>query len=98
MLFLGIDLGTGGIRSVIVDGDGKVCSENQIAFKQVNLSNKDGESEQNPREWIRTFEKLLEAIFSESSNREIRAIAIDGTSGTVLPVAPKGDTWECSHA
>ena len=91
MLFLGIDLGTGGIRSVIVDGDGKVCSENQIAFKQVNLSNKDGESEQNPQEWIRVFEELLEAIFSESSNREINAIAIDGTSGTVLPVAPKGE-------
>ena len=91
MLFLGIDLGTGGIRSVIVDGDGRVLSENQIAFKQVNLSNKDGESEQNPKEWIRVFEELLEAIFSQSSNREIRAIAIDGTSGTVLPVGPKGD-------
>ena len=32
MLFLGIDLGTGGIRSVIVDENGTVCSENQIAF------------------------------------------------------------------
>lgn len=91
MLFLGIDLGTGGIRSVIVDGDGRVCSENQIPFNQVNLSDKDGESEQNPKEWIRAFEELLEVIFSQSSNREIRAIAIDGTSGTVLPVAPKGE-------
>ena len=91
MLFLGIDLGTGGIRSVIVDGDGRVCSENQIPFNQVNLSDKDGESEQDPKEWIRAFEELLEVIFSQSSNREIRAIAIDGTSGTVLPVAPKGE-------
>ena len=48
MPFLGIDLGTGGIRSVVVDEKGRILDQNQKKLEKINLSMQEGESEQDP--------------------------------------------------
>ena len=47
-------------------------------------------SEQDPREWIEALESALDELFADPANREVQAIAVDSTSGTVLPVADDG--------
>ena len=90
MPFLGIDLGTGGIRSVVVDEKGRILDQNQKKLEKINLSMQEGESEQDPREWIDILEDCLDELFARKSNRSVKAIAVDGTSGTILPVNSLG--------
>lgn len=86
MSFLGIDLGTGGVRCIIVNEEGFVSSEVQRSLSRLNLSANPGESEQDANDWIHTLENALDELFSKPKNRHILAVAVDSTSGTVLPV------------
>ncbi len=90
MSYLGIDLGTGGIRCLVVAENGRILSDLELPLENLNKSKVVGESEQDPREWIELLEKCLDKLFSVPRNREIKAISVDGTSGTVLPVSPSG--------
>ena len=90
MPFLGIDLGTGGNRSVVVDEKGRILDQNQKKLEKINLSMQEGESEQDPLEWIDILEDCLDELFARKSNRSVKAIAVDGTSGTILPVNSLG--------
>ena len=65
MSFLGIDLGTGGVRCIIVNEEGFVSSEVQRSLSRLNLSANPGESEQDANDWIHTLESALDELFSE---------------------------------
>ena len=91
MLSLGIDLGTGGVRCIVTEEDGLVVDEHETSLKEINKAKRKGESEQNPLDWISALEATLDKIFSSSRNKDIRAVAIDGTSGTIVPVNKNGD-------
>ena len=41
-------------------------------------------------EWIDILEDCLDELFARKSNRSVKAIAVDGTSGTILPVNSLG--------
>ena len=86
MGFLGIDLGTGGVRCILIREDGTVLSEISRALKIINLSKSLGESEQEPLDWIHALEACLDDLFSTPENRCVSAISVDSTSGTILPV------------
>ena len=59
MSFLGIDLGTGGIRCLLIDDNGKILADLSRPLVCINLSDVPGHSEQNPVEWV----TLLEDVF-----------------------------------
>ena len=86
MAFLGIDLGTGGVRGVLVDEDGTIRADASALLARVNVANVERGSEQDPRDWIEALEGVLDVLFAIDANREVEAIAVDSTSGTVLPV------------
>ncbi len=88
MCFLGLDLGTGGIRCIVVNEEGLVLTEVTRSLSRLNLSANPGESEQDAKEWISILESALDELFAEPKNRHILAVAVDSTSGTVLPVGP----------
>ncbi len=90
MGFLGIDLGTGGVRCLLVEEDGGIRAETSHELRNRNLARDAHRSEQDPREWIFSLERSLEELFSTPANRDIHAIAVDSTSGTVLPVCGDG--------
>jgi len=71
-LYLGIDYGTSGARAVVIDDPGNIQTE--VRYPGQNLAAKD---------WSSALWSLLAAI-PEPLRREIRAIAINGTSSTVL--------------
>jgi len=90
MAFLGIDLGTGGIRCLLVDESGGILADLSRPLLKINLSTIPGQSEQDANAWISILDDVLCELFSSASHREIKAIAVDSTSGTVLPVSSRG--------
>ncbi len=73
-LYLGIDFGTSGARSVVIDAEGNIIAQAQYSF---------AESADLATSWQTALFALMEQIPQELS-REIRALALDGTSSTIL--------------
>lgn len=97
MLFLGLDLGTGGIRIIICDQKGEVVVRSETPFPpEVSPQNlPPGWSEQEPDLWTKcSLECLRKALSkleeSRRSPKEIKAICVDSTSGTIIPVNGEG--------
>jgi xylulokinase len=88
--YLGIDLGTGGIKCVLIRVDGSVIFEVSRSLPCLNRSTKAGESEQDALDWIRCLEDAFDELFSVPNHRRVLAVAIDSTSATILPVNEEG--------
>jgi sugar (pentulose or hexulose) kinase len=85
--FLGIDIGTSGIRGSCIDEDAAEITSHHIAFESSHYT-EDGRNEQDPKTWLRQLHELLTVIAQQLQHRhrgcQVQAIAIDGTSGTLL--------------
>ncbi len=76
--FIGIDLGTSGIRAIAINGVGQIVAEARTTLPApIN-------SEQEPQLWWDACCDTLTALLAQLDQSEIKAIAIDGTSGTLL--------------
>jgi sugar (pentulose or hexulose) kinase len=74
--FLGIDFGTSGCRAIIIDLEENIHLETTINFYKFSSSN-----------WIKIWKQSLLELFAnipQELTRSIQAIAINGTSSTVL--------------
>lgn len=81
-LYLGLDLGTSGCRAVVIDVSGIVHAQATLAYAApiragVNV-------EQNPEVWWQGTREVVKAVLRDIDARQIRALAVDATSGTVL--------------
>ncbi len=81
--FIGIDLGTSGVRTLIADEVGQVLAKASASVSSFTLS---GVHEQDPHAWwdaVRTtVQKALHRIGSHA--QELAGIAVCGTSGTLV--------------
>ena len=59
MAFLGIDIGTGGVRCLLVEEDGTIRGESSCGLRRRNVAVEDNWSEQDPDEWISILESAL---------------------------------------
>lgn len=82
--FIGIDIGTQGVRGVVVTEAGEVLDSCRESFADINLAQRPGRQEQNPADWWRAAQAVLRKL--SETPAEIAAIALDGTSGTILPL------------
>jgi D-ribulokinase len=80
---LGIDIGTSGVRIAARAHDGSLLSMAQAPIAD------SGSKKQNPRNWWNAVTHAFAAL--ELTNIAVRTIAIDGTSGTILPVDADGN-------
>ena len=65
-MYLGIDLGTSGIKTIIIDKSQKVIAS---ASSSLEVSRPhSGWSEQDPKDWIKATEKCLDELKSKSPN------------------------------
>ena len=81
-LFLGIDLGTQGVRAVAVDADGGIAGAGRCPLRR---DHRDGvRHEQDPQEWWSALGVAVRAALDGLAGRRIAAVAIDATSGTIL--------------
>lgn len=87
-LVIGIDVGTSGVRAAGCRADGQ-----PIAIESVSLprpEERDGRVEQDPRLWWEAASQALQALLGRIDRSALRAIAVDGTSGTVLAIDREG--------
>ena len=79
MWFLGMDVGTGGTRAVVVDADGKVISSAASEHEPFKTAHP-GWAEQDPEDWWRTAQEAIrEALVSAPEPHEpIAAIGLTG--------------------
>ncbi len=91
-VFLGIDIGTSGIRASGINVDEKELISHHIAFK--TRLPVEGKNEQNPDNWLQLLDKLLIETSGQlkklDKNYRINAISIDGTSGTLIACKKDG--------
>lgn len=75
-MFLGLDLGTSGLKAILIDEGQTVLAE---ASAPLTVSRPfDGWSEQSPADWIAAAESVLDALAAERSLAEVRAIGLSG--------------------
>lgn len=77
-LALGIDVGTGGVRTAVLDRSGTVIAETAAAMQEF------GADRRNPAIWRQALEAALARLREQIDPARIGALAVDGTSGTVL--------------
>lgn len=81
-LYLGIDLGTSACRVCAIDAAGTVQGQ---ATAPLPTPRREGERvEQNPALWWQAVTTALQALLQHIPAAEITALAVDGTSGTLL--------------
>lgn len=83
-LVIGIDLGTSGARAVAMAADGTVLDQAATPMAQV------GDNPRSPDVWWAAVEASLSELLGRIDRSAVVAIAVDGTSGTVLPVDGEG--------
>jgi len=90
--FLGIDLGTTGIRAILADEKGSIIASRSIGVEASFIeSESEKQSEQNPKEWEPALFNVLKPILASLDQHQLEAITVDSTSGTILPVDRDGN-------
>ena len=75
-MYLGLDLGTSGLKGVLVDGDQSVVAQ---ATAPLTVSRPaPGWSEQNPSEWLTAAELVLSDLAQTTSLADVRGIGLSG--------------------
>ncbi|WP_173362925.1 FGGY-family carbohydrate kinase [Gloeothece verrucosa] len=81
--YLGIDFGTSGARAIVIDADSTIRANINYAF-----------SSSTSQPWVRIWQDALYSLLEQiplAIRQEIEAIAINGTSATVLLCDEKGN-------
>ena len=90
MKTLGIDVGTGGTRAVVVDPDGNVvvsATAEHVPF----ASTRTGWAEQDPEDWWRATTTVVREVLSKSSADEIKAVGFSGQMHGLVLLGPSDE-------
>ncbi len=96
MYFIGLDSGTQGARVIIASTNGSIAASADSRIKgELNLSKKEHYFEQDPATWWEATVTALQNAINIFKNKgldieSIKSIAVDGTSGTVVPFGSDG--------
>jgi hypothetical protein len=88
-IYIGIDMGTTGCRAIAIDLKGK-----QLAMADAPIpapAQDDVHITQDSALWLKATTNVLKALLKQIDPSKVRAIAVDGTSGTLLLCDAKGN-------
>ncbi len=87
-LFIGVDVGTSGVRAVAIDRDGKLIAQ---ADHPLPAPQRHGAAiDQDPTLWWETLRLVINKLAMQCDPRSNFILALDGTSGTVLLADDQG--------
>ncbi len=101
-LYVGLDLGTSGLKGVAIDGDGRPVARSQASY--VTHRPERGASEQDPADWIDAIHAVVAELRASTGDAEWSAIGLSGMLPTLVLIdsnsRPLGRaiTWEDSRA
>lgn len=75
MYYIGLDLGTSGLKGLLVDCNGKILKEASASYP-INYP-QSGWSEQNPEDWLEAAESVLMRL-AKGAEKEIAGVGIGG--------------------
>ena len=81
---IGLDLGTSGVRAVAVDASGQILGLGSATLPATKTTG--ARREQSPEDWWNGCRTALDELSQKLDLSAARAIAVDATSGTILPV------------
>ncbi len=87
--FLGIDVGTSGIRACLIDADAQIIASPHLPLP-VPLRH-DARCEQEPQLWWQLLLQLLDTLAAEHDLQQVAALALDATSSTLLACDAQGE-------
>ena len=76
MLYLGIDLGTSGMKIIVINEKGEIKVSASKEY-EVNYSN-NGWSDQNPEDWVKAMKEGIKEISQKININEVKGIGISG--------------------
>lgn len=79
---LGIDLGTSGVRAVVIDAADRTLA--QAETKLPAPERLDGAPRQDPAIWWDAVDRVLLSLGERTSLADVAGLCVDGTSGTIL--------------
>ncbi|MBI5783318.1 MAG: NADPH-dependent 7-cyano-7-deazaguanine reductase QueF [Gammaproteobacteria bacterium] len=88
-LYIGIDLGTTGCRAIAVDAAGKIQGEMSAPIPTPPRN--EDEVTQDPTVWWKAVTGCLQNLLQQIDPQRVQALAVDGTSGTLLLCDAKGN-------
>lgn len=83
-LYIGLDLGTSGARAIVMNETGQILSQGK------SMMGDHGSNHRDPKTWWAAAVQALKVALQTIDRRKIRAICVDGTSGTMLPIDING--------
>ncbi len=94
-LFVGIDVGTGGVRALAVSGLGEVAGQAAVAFQGTVPSARADWHEQPAEAWWRAVCEATRTLVAKLKTAgrapdRLAAVAVDGTSGTLVALDATG--------
>jgi len=97
-LFLGLDVGTGGVRAVAVTQTGTVAGQASVTFEPELLAPQPVGHEQPPTAWWKAVCRVTAALLDSLNGAarghapgRLAAVAVDGTSGTLVALDRAGE-------
>jgi 7-cyano-7-deazaguanine reductase len=88
-IYIGIDLGTTGCRAIAIDIRGKQLAEANASIPAPTVD-KDHIT-QDPALWLKATTDVLKTLLKQIDPNRVCALAVDGTSGTLLLCDAKGN-------
>ena len=88
--FLGIDVGTSGIRAIVINSNLEVLASSMQDMPEP-LQPQTQYSEQEPYTWWQTLQSVLTQLETQFDFKQISTISLDATSGTVLLINQQGE-------
>lgn len=87
--YIGVDLGTSGVRAVAIDRGSRILAEARTSLPEPAREPKGG-VEQNPWLWRDALVRVLRKLTRLLDAFDPRALCVDGTSSTLLLCGPDG--------
>ena len=89
MAYCGIDVGTQGVRAAVLDADGRVLATGSAPL---STDRRTGERhEQDAGDWWAALTRAVRHAVDARPAREVTAVALDATSGTLVVEDAAGD-------
>lgn len=86
---IGIDLGTSGLKSIVVSKDGKVVKEDHVKYETFHT--RTGYSEMDPEKWYEATVESLERILSSEFGDRIKGVSFSGQMHGLVLVDADGE-------
>jgi len=94
-LFLGIDIGTGGVRVLAVTETGDLAAGASVSFPEEIVAPQEDRHEQPPETWWQAVCRAVAILGNElraagMAAKRLAAVSVDGTSGTLVALDDAG--------